>query len=160
MTPAIKLLQKQKIEFTPREYSCDEESSGYGMQAVDALGQDPQRVFKTLLACIDGNDRKPVVALISVADLLDLKKLASHFKGRKATMAEPAIAERVTGYVVGGISPLGQKQLLKTCIDQSAFNFDTIFVSGGKRGLQLELKPTDLKAAIRASTANVAKPIV
>ncbi len=157
MTPAIKLLQKQKIEFEVREYSCDEDGSGYGMQAVEALGQDPQRVFKTLLAAVDGNDRKPVVAIIPVADLLDLKKLASHFKGRKAAMADPAVAQRVTGYLVGGISPIGQKQILKTCVDESASVFDSIFVSGGKRGLQLELSPADLIEVINATVAKIVK---
>ncbi len=157
MTPAIKFLQKHKIDFELREYASDEDASGYGMQAVQALGQDPQRVFKTLLAAIDGNNRKPVVALIPVAELLDLKKLASHFKGRKAAMADPAVAQRVTGYLVGGISPIGQKQKLRTCMHASATDFDTIFVSGGKRGLQIELNPADLISATNSTVAQVVK---
>ena len=157
MTPAIKLLQKQKIDFEVREYTADEDTANYGMQAAAALDQSPLQVFKTLLAVIDGNDRKPVVAIIPVAKQLDLKKLASHFTGRKATMADPAVAERVTGYIVGGISPVGQKQRLKCCIDKAASDFDTIYVSGGRRGLQLELKPDDLAGVINAGFADVSK---
>ncbi len=157
MTPAIKLLKKLKIDFEVREYATDEESSNYGMQAADALGQSPLQVFKTLLAVVDGNDRKPVVAIIPVANQLDLKKLASHFAGRRATMADPAVAERVTGYIVGGISPVGQKQRLKCCIDEAASNFETIYVSGGRRGLQLEITPGDLAKVIEASLADVSK---
>ena len=157
MTPAIKLLQKQKIDFEVREYSTDDASENYGLQAAAALGQSPLQVFKTLLAVVDGNDRKPVVAIIPVAYQLDLKKLASHFTGRKAIMAEPAVAERVTGYIVGGISPVGQKQRLKFCIDVTAESFDTIYVSGGRRGLQLELKPGELAKVIDARFADVSK---
>lgn len=157
MTPAIKLLQKQKIEFEVREYTTSGGAANYGMQAADALDQNPLQVFKTLLAVVDGNDRKPVVAIIPVACQLDLKKLASHFKGRKATMADPAVAERVTGYIVGGISPLGQRQRLKSCIDSTAQKFKTIYVSGGRRGLQLELSPTDLASVIDAGISDVSK---
>jgi len=153
MTPAIKHLEKHKIDFTLREYSTDEDASGYGQQAADALGQSPEQVFKTLLATIDGNDRKPVVAIIPVANQLDLKKLAQHFKARKAVMADSGVAERVTGYKVGGISPIGQKQILKCCIHQSATAFETIYVSAGKRGLQLEIKPQDLISIIKATVA-------
>ncbi len=157
MTPAIKLLQKQKVDFELREYSTEDESGSYGMQAVEALGQKPEQVFKTLLTVIDGDERKPVVAVIPVANLLDLKKVASHFKGRKAKMADPAVAERVTGYIVGGISPVGQKQRLQICLDARSKNFSTIFVSGGKRGLQLELKPDALISVTSASVADLSK---
>jgi len=157
MTPAIKILQQQKIAFELREYSTENDDSAYGMQAANALDQNPEQVFKTLLAVVDGNDRKPVVAIIPVAAQLDLKKLASHCKGRKAAMADPLVAQRVTGYIVGGISPIGQKQSLKSCVDQSAHGFDTIFVSGGKRGLQLELKPDDLISVIEAGVADLSR---
>ncbi len=157
MTPAIKLLQKQKIEFQQQEYSTGDESAGYGLQAVDALGQDPTQVFKTLLAIVDGDERKPVVAVIPVANQLDFKKVASHFKGRKAKMADPAVAERATGYIVGGISPIAQKQRLQICLDEKARGFNTIFVSGGKRGLQLELKPDDLINVTAASMADISR---
>lgn len=140
-----------------REYSTEDVSSSYGMQAADALGQNPEQVFKTLLAVIDGDERSPVVAIIPVANQLDLKKIASQFKGRKAKMADPAVAERVTGYIVGGISPIGQKKRLKTCLDQTANNFKTIFVSAGKRGLQLELKPDDLISTTSASVADISR---
>ncbi len=157
MTPAIKLLQKNNIEFTAREYSVAGDSSGYGMQAANALKQNPEQVFKTLLVVIDGNERKPVVAVAPVASQLDLKKTASVFGGRKAKMAEPALAERVTGYLVGGISPIGQKQTLRVCIDKTAEQFDTVFVSGGKRGLQLEIDPADLIDITHAFVADVSK---
>jgi len=157
MTPAIKILQKNTIDFELREYSTADDHASYGIQAAEALGQSPHQVFKTLLAVIDGDDRKPVVAVIPVAHQLDLKKLASHFAGRRATMADPAVAERVTGYIVGGISPVGQKQRLKCCIDEAASNFETIYVSGGRRGLQLEITPGDLAKVIEASLADVSK---
>jgi len=156
MTPAVKILQKQKIEYQLQEYSTNDDSNNYGMQAAIALGQDPDRVFKTLLAILDGN-KKPVVAIIPVAKQLDLKKLASHFSARKAIMADPAVAQRVTGYLVGGISPIGQKQNLQTCIDLSVEKFATIFVSAGKRGLELELKPDDLINIISATTENISR---
>ena len=156
MTPAIKILQKLHIEHQVREYSASDDSVSYGMQAAMALGQDPERVFKTLLATLDGNN-KPVVAIIPVTKQLDLKKLASHFSARKATMADPAVAQGVTGYLVGGISPIGQKQNLASCIDLSALNFATIFVSAGKRGLELELKPQDLINTIDASSENLSR---
>ena len=105
MTPAIKFLQKQNIEFQLREYSTEDDTASYGMQAANALGQDPGQVFKTLLATLDGS-KKPVVAIIPVAKQLDLKKLAAHYSARKAIMADPVVAQRITGYLVGGISPV------------------------------------------------------
>ena len=156
MTPAIKILQKQNIEYQLREYSTEEDTVSYGMQAAIALGQDPNQVFKTLLAMLDGSS-KPVVAIIPVAKQLDLKKLAAHYSARKAIMADPAVAQRVTGYLIGGISPVGQKQKLKTCIDKVADNFSTIFVSGGKRGLQLEIKPDDLINVVSATTEDLSR---
>jgi len=130
---------------------------GYGMAAASALGQDPRQVFKTLLAVVDGEERKPVVAIVAVSDQLDLKKLAAASGGRKAVMADAALAERATGYVVGGISPLGQRKRFRTIIDITAINFATIFISGGKRGLEIELSPTDLQKLINADINNIAK---
>lgn len=156
MTPAIKILQKQNIEFQLREYSTEDDTASYGMQAANALGQDPGQVFKTLLATLDGS-KKPVVAIIPVAKQLDLKKLAAHYSARKAIMADPVVAQRITGYLVGGISPVGQKQKLKTCVDISAMDFSTIFVSGGKRGLQLELKADDLISVVGATTDDLSR---
>lgn len=156
MTPAVKILQQQNIEYQLQEYSANDDSISYGMQAAMALGQDPGQVFKTLLAMLDGK-KKPVVAIIPVAKQLDLKKLANHFSARKATMADPMVAQRVTGYLVGGISPIGQKQNLDSCIDTSAEQYSTIFISAGKRGLELELKPDDLISVISATTGSISR---
>lgn len=158
MTPAIKLLDKLKIPYQVREYQALDDSRNYGEAAANALQQDTAQVFKTLISVIDGNQRKPVVALVAVANQLDLKKLASEMKGRKAVMADPAQAQKSTGYVVGGISAIGQRQLLPTLIDSNAKTFDTIFISGGKRGVQLEINPQDLIALLQARYAEISKP--
>ncbi len=158
MTPAIKLLDKLGVHYRIREYKSDDDSRNYGQSAALALQQDTTQVFKTLVAIVDGNQRKPVVALVSAAHQLDLKKLAAASQGRKAMMAEPAVAQKVTGYVVGGISPLGQRNRLPTLLDNSATNFQTIFISGGKRGLQLELCPKDLAGALDARFTDLRKP--
>ena len=157
MTPAIKLLDKLKIPYTIRQYDTDNEHRHFGEHAATALKQNPDQVFKTLMAVLDGNTRKPVVALVSVSRQLDMKKLASACNARKAIMADPDVAQRLSGYVIGGISPLGQRQLFKTCIDKQAREFDTIFVSGGKRGLQLELQPKDLVTILDAEFSELAK---
>ena len=157
MTPAIKLLDRQKISYQLREYDVEENQSGYGVAAAIALGQDTSRVFKTLLAVVDGNERKPVVAIVAVADQLDLKNLATITGGRKAAMADSNLAERATGYVVGGISPLGQRRQFTTVIDKSALEFETIYISGGKRGLQIEIDPADLQNLTSAETGHIAK---
>ncbi len=157
MTPAVKLLDKLKIPYTIRQYSADAEQRNFGEHAASELDQNPQQVFKTLMAVIDGNTKKPVVALVAVADQLDLKKLAAACNGRKAAMAEPQAAQRMTGYIVGGISPLGQRQQYATCIDAAARNFDTIFVSGGRRGLQLELGVNDLAKVLNANITDLAR---
>jgi Cys-tRNA(Pro)/Cys-tRNA(Cys) deacylase len=122
----------------------------FGREAADALGVEPDRVFKTLLADVDG---RLVVGIVPVTGKLDLKALAAAVGGKKAVMADPAAAERRTGYIVGGISPIGQKTRHETVLDETAELWDTVFVSGGRRGLDLELTPADL---IRATTAVVA----
>ncbi len=157
MTPAIKLLDKLEIQYTIRQYTADSEQRNFGEHAAKALDQNPHQVFKTLMAVIDGNTKKPVVALIAVPDQLDLKKIAATCGGRKASMAEPGAAQRMTGYIIGGISPLGQRQLYTTCIDTAAQNFDSIFVSGGKRGLQLEIGVDDLRRVLHASFVELAR---
>lgn len=157
MTPAIKLLDKLKISYQVREYQSAENSKSYGEAAATALQQDPAQVFKTLVSIIDGNQRKPVVALVAVVNLLDLKKLAAEMSGRKAVMADPAQAQKSTGYVIGGISPLGQRRLLPTLIDNTAEKFPTIFISGGKRGVELEIDPNDLVTLLQARYANISK---
>jgi len=157
MTPAIKLLDRQKINYTVLEYDADHIQSSYGLTAANALGQDTSRVFKTLLVVVDGQERKPVVAIVAVADQLDLKSLASATGGRKATMADTSLAEKATGYVVGGISPLGQRRQFRTVIDQSALKYETIYISGGKRGLEIEIEPGDLQRLTSADIATIAK---
>ena len=157
MTPAIKLLEKQKIPYTLREYPADPGAGNYGEAAAQALQQNTELVFKTLISVIDGQQRKPVVSLVAVADQLDLKKVAGAMKGRKAVMADPGLAQKITGYVVGGISPLGQRQLLPTLIDHNAMAYETIFISGGKRGLQLEINPTHLIELLQASFVDISR---
>lgn len=157
MTPAIKLLDRQKIDYQLLEYVSDSEAGGYGEAAASALGQDPHRVFKTLLAVVDGNERQPVVAIVAVAHQLDLKKLALAHGGRKAAMATTTLAERTTGYVVGGISPLGQRKQLPTMLDRSALEYETIHISGGRRGLEIEINPHDLVKLTSAKLEDIAR---
>jgi Cys-tRNA(Pro)/Cys-tRNA(Cys) deacylase len=127
---------------------------GYGEAAVAALGADPRQVFKTLVARVEG---ALTVAVVPVAGTLDLKALAAATGGRKAVMADPADAERATGYVLGGISPLGQKKALPTVVDESALGFATVMVSAGRRGLQVELPPGDLVRLTKARTAPIGR---
>ncbi len=157
MTPAIKLLDRHKVDYQIRHYDAGEELRHFGEHAAKALGQDTGQVFKTLIGIIDGNTRSPAVALVAVTDQLDLKKLAAACNGRKAVMADPQQAQRSTGYVIGGISPLGQKQKYITLIDQRAAEYPSIFISGGKRGLQLELAPDDLLDLLDARYCALAK---
>jgi Cys-tRNA(Pro)/Cys-tRNA(Cys) deacylase len=151
----VKVLEKAKVPHTLHPYDPDHpDAHGYGEAAVAALGADPRQVFKTLLARVDG---ALTVAVVPVAGMLDLKALATAIGGRKAVMAEPADAERSTGYVVGGISPLGQRKALPTVVDESALQFGTVMVSAGKRGLQVELAPADLVRLTRATTAPIGR---
>jgi Cys-tRNA(Pro)/Cys-tRNA(Cys) deacylase len=126
----------------------------FGREAADALGVEPDRVFKTLLADVDG---RLVVGIVPVTGKLDLKALAAAVGGKKAAMADPALAERRTGYIVGGISPIGQKTRHDTVLDETAELWDTVFVSGGRRGLDLELAPADLIRATSAVVADIAR---
>ena len=142
MTPAINSAKKAKIPYTVHSYDHDPTATSYGEEAAQKLGLDPQRVFKTLVAQTD--DQALVVAVVPVATTLNLKQLARAMGAKRAEMADKAAVERVTGYVLGGVSPLGQKRRLATVIDSSAEHFPTIFVSAGKRGLDLELRPADL----------------
>jgi Cys-tRNA(Pro)/Cys-tRNA(Cys) deacylase len=154
-TPAVKALEQAKVGHTLHAYDADHPSDvGYGVAAVSALGQDPRRVFKTLVARVDGT---LTVAVVPVSGTLDLKALAAAVGGRKAAMAERADAERATGYVVGGISPLGQRKALPTVVDASALEFATVMVSAGKRGLQVELAAADLVRLTRARTAPIGR---
>lgn len=152
-TPAIAALIRAKISHTVRTYDHDPRVKAFGDEVVAALGQDPARVFKTLVASVDG---ALVVAVVPVASHLDLKALAAAVGGKKATMAAIAEAERSSGYVAGGISPVGQRNVLRTIVDAGAQNFLTIFVSAGRRGLQVELTPADLVTVCKATVAPVA----
>jgi Cys-tRNA(Pro)/Cys-tRNA(Cys) deacylase len=154
-TPAVRALERARVAHTLHSYDPEHaEGHGYGEAAVAALGQDPQQVFKTLVARVDGT---LTVAVVPVAGSLDLKALAAATGGRKATMADPADAERTTGYVLGGISPLGQRKALPTVVDESALDFPTVMVSAGRRGLQVELAPADLVRLTRARTAAISR---
>lgn len=146
-------LERAKIPFTLHEYAHDPRHGSYGMEASDALGLAPERVFKTLVAAVDGS---LAVGVVPVHRQLDLKALAAATGGKRAVMAEVAAAERATGYVAGGISPVGQKRRLPVVIDQSALQSGTVFCSGGRRGLEIEITPADLIKAASASVAAIA----
>lgn len=141
MTPAINAAKQAGIVFRIHEYAHDPAAASYGTEAAEKLGIDAARVFKTLVADVDG---KLAVGIVPVAATLNLKALAAALQGKRADMADMAAAERATGYVAGGISPLGQKKRLPTILDESALSFPTIFVSAGRRGLEIELVPADL----------------
>jgi len=151
----VRVLERAKVPHTLHPYDPEHPSDqGHGEAAVAALGADPRQVFKTLVARVDG---ALTVAVVPVAGSLDLKALAAAVGGRKAVMADPADAERSSGYVVGGISPLGQRKALPTVIDNSALSFETVLVSAGKRGLQVELPPAELVRLTRARTAPIGR---
>ena len=154
-TPATTALARAGIGFALRPYPHDPAAPSYGLEAAAALGVAPERVFKTLLATVDAT---LTVAVVPVSGTLDLKALARAVGGRRAQMADPADAERATGYVVGGISPVGQRRAHPTVVDDSALGHETILVSGGRRGLDLELAAVDLVAVTGATTAPIGRP--
>ncbi|WP_256841581.1 Cys-tRNA(Pro) deacylase [Ornithinimicrobium cryptoxanthini] len=153
-TPATVLLERAGVPFTVRAYDHDPAAASYGLEAAQALGVDPARVLKTLLVETDAGLG---VGIVPVARQLDLKAVAAALGQKKAVMADPTVAERTTGYVVGGISPLGQRKSLPTVLDSTATQFATVLVSGGKRGLDLELAPQELMALTRATLAPIAR---
>ncbi len=155
MTPAINALKQSRVPFTLHEYAHDPGTTAYGEEVVEKLDQDPARVFKTLVAAVEGKGL--AVAMVPVAASLDLKALAAAVGGKRAAMADVGEAERATGYVAGGISPLGQRKRLAAVLDESALRWPTIFVSAGRRGLQLELAPADLARLAGARTAPIAR---
>ena len=151
-TPATALLSKRKVTFTLHEYVVDPGAASYGEGAAAAIGVDPARVFKTLVAEVDG---KLTVGVVPVTGVLNLKALAAAVGGKRAAMAEPAAAERATGYVTGGISPFGQRSRLPIVLDSSARKWPTVYVSAGKRGLQVEVAPVDLVEITSAAVADI-----
>ncbi len=146
------MLTKAGVKFEVHSYAHDPRAESYGMEAAELLGLNPDRVFKTLVVQADA---QLVVAVVGVSGQLDLKAVAAAVGAKKASMAEPVAAQRSTGYVVGGISPLGQKRELVTVIDAAVLEFETVFVSGGKRGLDLEMHPDDLVALTKAKLAQI-----
>jgi Cys-tRNA(Pro)/Cys-tRNA(Cys) deacylase len=152
-TPAIAALLRGKVSYTVHPYHHDPNTTAFGDEVVQALGLDPDRVFKTLVAAVDGN---LVVGIVPVSGQLNLKALAAAVGGKRAQLAKVADAERSSGYVAGGISPLGQRKPLPTVVDETAELFPTIMVSAGKRGLQVELAPADLIALCGATVADIA----
>ncbi|MEU1196991.1 Cys-tRNA(Pro) deacylase [Streptomyces sp. NPDC005813] len=153
-TPATVALTDAGVAFTVHSYEHDPSHPSYGEEAAEAMGVSPERVFKTLVADVDG---ALVVAVVPVAGSLDLKALATAVGGKRAAMADPAAAERTTGYVRGGISPLGQRKRLRTVLDSSAAAHATICVSAGRRGLEVELSPDDLAKLTDAVSARVGR---
>ena len=152
-TPALLVLQQAQVAFEAHEFDADPTDRHYGQAAATAIGAEAARVYKTLIAIVDG---KPFCAIVPVDRQLALKSLAAAVGGKRAEMCAPAAAERMTGYVVGGISPFGQKRRLATVIDESSSDFATIFVSGGRRGLDVELAPRDLVSLLSAAVAPIA----
>ena len=154
-TPALVALDAAGVRYTPHAYDHDPGTDlGYGLEAAQVLGVPADQVFKTLMAAVDG---VLTVAVVPVTGMLDLKALAHAVGGKRAVMADKAVAERVTGYVLGGISPLGQRTLHPTVLDETAELFDTVLVSGGRRGLDVELSPADLVALTHAVVAPIGR---
>ena len=151
-TRATQALTKAGISFTVHTYDYDPNAERVGMQAAEALGEDPSRVLKTLMAEVDG---KPVCVIVPSDCEVSMKKLASAFKGKSASMMKPADAERLTGYVVGGISPFGQKKQVPTAIEEAALVHAAVYMNGGQRGLQVRLAPGDVLVALKAISAPV-----
>lgn len=154
MTPAIDLAVKHKVRHTIHSYEHNSAAASYGIEAAEALGIDPESVFKTLV--VELNTGELAVGLVPVSRSLNLKSISKAMNAKKAVMANKQKVQKVTGYVLGGVSPLGQKKSLATIIDQSAIGLDRIFVSAGKRGLEIELRPSDLAKLTRAKFATIA----
>jgi len=151
-TRATQALTKAGVSFTVHTYDYDPTADRVGIQAAEALGEDPSRVLKTLMAEVDG---KPVCVIVPSDREVSMKKLASAFKGKSANMMKPADAERLTGFVVGGISPFGQKKQVPTAIEEEALAHEAVYINGGQRGLQVRLAPRDVVTALKAIAASV-----
>ena len=157
MTPAVKAARAAGIVITVHEYAHDPANTAFGLEAATALGLDPARVFKTLLVALNGDPRRLAVGMVPVTGQLDLKAMAAACAAKRAEMADADLAQRATGYLVGGISPLGQKKRLPSVIDRTASEFGTIFVSGGRRGLDIEIAPDDLLRICGARLAPIGR---
>jgi Cys-tRNA(Pro)/Cys-tRNA(Cys) deacylase len=153
MTPAVRELEAAGVAFTVHEYERGEAVRDFGVEAAEKLGLDPDRVFKTLLVTVDGGH---AVAIVPVSGKLSLKSVAKALGAKHVDMCDPDVAERITGYVRGGISPFGQKKRLPTVIDEIATLFEKIYVSGGKRGLDIGVAPNDLIRVLDAIVAGIA----
>ena len=152
LTPAINYLKKNKIPFSLHKYQVDIDlAENYGQAVADALSVEHHRLFKTLLVCLNGDDKNLAVCIVPVSSQLNLKKAAKAHNAKTAAMAKPEFAQRATGYVVGGISPFGQKNRLHCALDNSALALDSLFVSAGKRGIQVELSPNQLISTLNAT---------
>jgi Cys-tRNA(Pro)/Cys-tRNA(Cys) deacylase len=151
-TRATQFLAKSGVAFTVHSYDYDPSADRIGMAAAEALGEEPHRVLKTLMAEVDG---KPVCVVVPSDHEISMKKLAAAFSGKSANMMKPADAERLTGYHVGGISPFGQKKLVPTAIEEAALSEPHVFINGGQRGLQVRLAPVDAKTALKAVAASL-----
>ena len=153
MTPAINTAKQNNVIYKVHEYLHVSTNESYGEEAAKKLGISADRVFKTLVVCID--NKTLAVAVLPVSSMLSMKLIAKAYSAKKATMADKADVERATGYVLGGVSPLGQKKRLRTFIDASAKQFPTIYVSAGKRGLEIELSPQDLQQLTQAKMTDI-----
>ncbi|MBB4016450.1 Cys-tRNA(Pro)/Cys-tRNA(Cys) deacylase [Chelatococcus caeni] len=151
-TRATKMLEGAGIAFTLHSYAYDPDAESTGLQAAEALGEAPARVLKTLMAHVDG---KPVCVIVPSDHEVSMKKLAAAFGGKSAQMMKPADAERITGYKVGGISPFGQMRKVPAAVEEQALAHDLVYVNGGQRGLQVQLRPQDVIALLDARVAPV-----
>ncbi len=152
ITPATRALEKAGVPFSLHSYAYDPDADRIGLQAADALGVEPRRVLKTLMAEVDG---RPVCVIAPSDREISMKKLASAFGGKAAKMLRPADAERMTGYHVGGISPFGQRKRIAAALERKALEEASVFINGGQRGLQIQLDPNDLRQALAAMVADI-----
>lgn len=153
MTPAVRALESAGVAFTVHEYRHDPSTRRFGLEAATALGLDPDQVFKTLLVTTGAGEH--AVAVVPVSQQLSLKAVGTALGAKRVDLCDPAVAQRITGYVVGGISPFGQRRPLPTVIDETCGLYDIVYVSGGRRGLDVGVAPADLLRVLGATTAAI-----